>query len=116
MKLSPVQTIMQFCALSQGLTMPEPEFLFAPPRKFRFDLCWPFEKIALEIEGGLYGNGKPCPLCKRAAPRGHSSVTGILRDMEKYNLAAELGFRVVRFTPQQIEKGEAFALLESLLA
>lgn len=119
-KISAAQTIMIFCldlanGFSSSSLIPETEYQFAKPRKFAFDFGWPVFKLALEIEGGVYGSGKPCPVCKRPAPRGHSSFTGIMRDMEKYNLAARLGWRVIRFTPKQIEEGEAFPLLEEML-
>lgn len=46
-------------------------------------------KIAVEVEGGAYTNGR------------HTRSTGFINDMEKYNEALVLGWRVVRVTPQQ---------------
>ena len=55
--------------------------------------------IALEIEGGIFG-GKEAN--GRRYKGAHSSVTGMLRDIEKYNAAAVLGWRVLRVTPEQL--------------
>ena len=55
--------------------------------------------IALEIEGGIFG-GKEAN--GRRYKGAHSSVTGMLRDIEKYNAAAVLGWRVLRVTPDQL--------------
>lgn len=65
----------------------EAEFMFAKPRKWRFDLALPAHKIALEYEG-IYGRGKSR----------HTTVTGYSGDIEKYNRAAILGWKVLRYT------------------
>lgn len=74
-------------------------------RQWKFDYACPEKKIAVEIEGGVYGRGKPCPVCKRRAPGAHSSITGIKRDIEKYNTATSQGWRVIRVLPSDIGKG-----------
>ena len=88
------------------------EVLFHSSRKWRFDYASKRLRIALEIEGGVYGRGKPCPACGRKKGGAHSSVKGMLRDIEKYNEAAALGWRVLRFTPDQFAK---FGMVERLL-
>lgn len=60
---------------------PEREFRFHPERRWRFDFAWPSIKLAVEIEG----RGR------------HQTVVGYRRDCEKYNEAARLGWRVLRF-------------------
>jgi hypothetical protein len=92
------------------------EFRFHRQRKFCFDWAWPSRLVALEIEGGLYGRGKRCPACGRRAVAGHSSIERLKTDMEKYNLAALAGWRVLRVTPQQFESGEAGRLVRLALA
>lgn len=77
------------------LPKPVPEYRFAPPRRWRFDLAWPGVKVAVEQEGGLWISGR------------HNRAPGMIKDMEKYNTAALLGWRVFRFTPQQIQRLEA---------
>ncbi len=88
---------------ASGLPAPVPEYLFAEPRKFRFDFAWPSVKVALEIEGGIYVQGR------------HSRGAGMEKDMEKYNLAAEAGWRVLRFSPKHVKDGSAIRVLRSLL-
>ena len=66
------------------------EHRFAPPRRFRFDFAWPEQKIAVEIEGGLYGKGR------------HTTINGFNNDCEKYNLAVVMGWRVLRFTERML--------------
>lgn len=78
-----------------GLPEPVREFRFAPPRRWRFDYCWPSQRLAVEIEGGAWSGGR------------HTRGAGFLRDMEKYDAAVLLGYAVLRFTPQQVESGHA---------
>lgn len=84
-----------------GLPKPTPEYRFAPPRMFRFDYCWKPEKLAVEIEGGIWigGGGR------------HNRGAGFSRDIEKYNCAVLLGWRLLRFTPKMVETGEAVELI-----
>ncbi len=71
------------------------EFIFAPPRRWRFDFVLA-GKIAVEIEGGVW-----------MAKSGHRSAKGVMRDMEKQNAANSLGYKVYRFTTAQVKSGEA---------
>lgn len=67
------------------LPMPEEEYLFAKPRKWRFDFAYPDKKIAIEMEGGVWSGGR------------HRRPIGFIKDMEKYNAAALNGWRVLRY-------------------
>ena len=58
-------------------------------RRWRFDYAIPAKKIAIEIEGGVWTRGR------------HTRGAGFMRDMEKYNMAVELGWVVLRYTPDQ---------------
>lgn len=87
-----------------------PELRFHDTRQWRFDYAWEDQRLAVEIEGGLYGNGKRCPTCKRPTAGGHSSVTGIKRDMEKYNAATLEGWAILRYTPEDCEKAPGVVL------
>ena len=89
-----------------------PELRFCDTRKWRFDVgvlqdfqCEPEIRLGFEIEGGLFmaGTGR------------HNRGAGMRKDMEKYNTAAALGWKVFRFTPEQILKGEAKAFIERYL-
>jgi hypothetical protein len=69
--------------------------------------------VALEVEGGIFGHKK-----KDGARRGkgaHSSVTGILRDIEKYNAAGVLGWRIFRVTPDAMLKTSTIEMLKTVL-
>lgn len=86
-----------------GIPEPHPEFKFHPTRKWRFDLAWPDHKIALEIEGGIWTGGR------------HSrGGIGFLKDMEKYNEAGKLGWRIFRCTPTEFKKGIAQSYIKEV--
>lgn len=85
------------------LPLPEREYRFAPPRKWRFDFCWIARKLAIEIEGGVFSRGR------------HTRPGGFIKDIEKYNAAASLGWTVMRFTTSQAKSGFALNTIESLL-
>jgi hypothetical protein len=93
-----------------------PEYRFHRQRRWRFDYAWPARRIALEIEGGLYGRGKKCPTCGRRSVAGHSSIERLKTDLEKYNAAGLAGWLVLRVTPQQVSSGEAGRLVRLALA
>lgn len=69
---------------------PVSEFVFALPRKWRFDYAWPDSHVALEVEGGIWTGGR------------HTRGAGFLKDIEKYNRAAELGWLVLRTSPANL--------------
>jgi very-short-patch-repair endonuclease len=91
--------------------IPEKEYKFdcTGKRRFRFDFAWPKLKLAVEVEGGIWIKG----LSGRGGA--HSLPSNIIRDMEKNNLAVKQGWRVFRFTPDQIQSGDAFKFIEDLL-
>ena len=76
--------------------MPTPtlEYVFAPPRRFRLDYAWVEQKVGLEVDGGIWTGGA------------HGRGTGILRDQTKTNLAAGLGWRILRCTPSKLMADE----------
>lgn len=81
----------------------ESEHVFHPHRKWRFDYAWPWEKLGIEIDGGTWRKGG-------GAHRG----TGFLRDLEKNREAAILGWKVLRFTPEEVENGTIWSVLERM--
>jgi hypothetical protein len=70
--------------------MPLIEHKFHPTRKWRFDYAWEDYRIALEVEGGVWVGGR------------HTSGAGFVKDMEKYNEAACLGWRIIRCQPREL--------------
>lgn len=76
------------------------EFRFHPVRKWRFDYAFPSLKIAIEIDGGVWTQGR------------HTRPQGYINDLEKFNHAAAMGWLVLKFRP-----GEQFGLAaEELIA
>ena len=83
---------------------PTREYRFHPTRKWRFDYAIPALKIAIECDGGIWTHGR------------HVSPTGFLRDMEKFNAAAELGWAILKFTPDQLVSHDAIATIRATIA
>lgn len=83
----------------------EPEFKIFKNRRFRADWRVVDAKVLIEYEGGLFMAGKG----------GHSSVKGILRDVEKGNLCAIAGWIVIRVCPNHIDSGEALVWIEAAI-
>lgn len=61
------------------------EYKFHPTRRWRFDFADPVNKVAIELEGGIWIRGR------------HVHPTGYLKDTYKYNAAVILGWRVLRY-------------------
>jgi hypothetical protein len=55
-------------------------------RNWRMDFAWPGPMIAVEFEGGTYTGGR------------HTRGAGFEKDLEKYNTALILGWRVLKVT------------------
>lgn len=79
------------------------EHKFHPKRKWRFDYAIPEHKIALEVEGGVWTGGR------------HIRAQGFLGDMEKYNTATLMGWRVFRTTPDDLYKMATINLLRQAI-
>lgn len=88
------------------MTIPEAqkEYRFHPIRKWRFDYAWPEKKVAIEVEGAVWIRGR------------HTRGSGFIKDMEKYNTATAMGWSVLRFTPDQMRRGEFIKFLLLLSA
>lgn len=80
------------------------EFKFHPVRKWRFDYAIPEHKIALEVEGGVWTGGR------------HTSSVGFMKDMEKYNTATLMGWRVFRTTPDELYRLKTLNLLKTAIS
>lgn len=73
-------------------------------RRWAVDFAWPDQMLVVECEGGVFDG------------RAHGSVTGILRDIEKYNALTVAGWRVYRATQREINSGQALYDIERLLS
>ena len=79
------------------------EYRFHPTRKWRFDDAIPSRRIAIEVEGGVWTQGR------------HTRPKGFLGDMEKYNTATLMGWRVFRTTPNKLRSISMRKLLKNAL-
>lgn len=81
----------------------EQEYKFHPERNWRADFLITGTRILVEVEGGVWSGGR------------HTRGKGFIADMEKYNAAAVMGFKVLRFDTQQVKSGLAIKQIENLV-
>lgn len=81
----------------------EREFKFHPKRKWRADFHLVEKMILVEVEGGIWSGGR------------HTRGKGYLGDMEKYNAATVMGYRVIRFSTEQVTSGLAIQQIEKMV-
>lgn len=72
--------------LAPQLPAPVREYRFDAVRRWRFDFAWVRQRVAVEIEGGAWTQGR------------HTRGAGFGADCAKYNAATLAGWRVLRFT------------------
>jgi very-short-patch-repair endonuclease len=87
----------------EGIPLPVSEYRFNPDRKWRFDFAFVQHLVAIEVEGGVFTRGR------------HMRGAGALKDMEKYNCAASMGWRLLRVTPKQLCDLQTIALIRETL-
>lgn len=80
------------------------ELKFHPTRRWRFDYAIPAHKIALEVEGGVWTGGR------------HTRAKGFLGDMEKYNQATLMGWRIFRITPTELYRASTISMLKNAIS
>lgn len=85
-----------------------PDYKFLEDRKFLLDFAIVEHKIAVEVEGAVY-----------ASKGRHTSGAGYSRDIEKYNIATSMGWKVLRITSSNVKKKEEtdklFQLIEDAI-
>ena len=72
------------------LPVPVAEYKFLETRRFKFDFAWPRLKVALEVNGGVWTQGR------------HTRGAGYLRDLEKLNEAQIAGWLVLQVIPSEL--------------
>ena len=108
---------------SYSIPIPMKEWKFHPTRKWRFDYAWDltafdtrniievpkgvnvrvFTNLALEVEGAVWIQGR------------HTRGSGFVKDMEKYNEAAVLGWRIIRVQPKDLLTEQTALLIKSCI-
>lgn len=72
-------------------------------KDWRFDFAILPERIAIEVEGGIFVGGR------------HNRPVSFREDCLKYNSATVLGWAVLRFTDQEIKSGDALLMIWKML-
>jgi hypothetical protein len=88
------------------LPSPTPEHYFAKEelgRKWRWDLAWVDAKLAVEINGGGWVNGR------------HNRASSLEAEYEKLSHGATMGWKVILVTYGMLDRGELWPLLERAL-
>lgn len=62
------------------------EYKFHDVRKWRFDYAFPDQKVAVEVDGAVWTQGR------------HTRGAGYVNDLEKLNTAASMGWLILRIT------------------
>ena len=81
----------------------EEEYRFHSSRRWRFDFAFPNDFFAVEVEGGIWTNGR------------HNRGSGFEKDLEKYSEATRLGWTVYRVGAKLIKSGQALKVIEEVL-
>src|SRR4051812_9133674 len=87
-----------------GLPEPERQCMLIVGRKYRVDFCWREAHLVAEADGGVFR-----PLM------GHTSISGVLRDMQKQNLLTLAGYRMLRFHVNDLADGSAVGMIRAAL-
>jgi len=82
-----------------GLPEPVREHRFHEVRQWRIDFAWPGQKLAAEVNGGTWGNGR------------HNRPSAIAKEYEKLNHLALAGWRVMLFSTDMVKDGTAVQYL-----
>lgn len=102
--MSDLEMELLFQIRAYRLPEPQREYRFHPERRWRFDFCWSNKKVALEVEGGIWTNGR------------HTRGAAFISDCDKYNNATLAGWKVFRVTVNHIKSGDAVELVKRALA
>lgn len=76
------------------------EYRFDPVRRWRIDYAIPSQLIAIEVEGGVYIQGR------------HTRGSGFVKDMEKYNELACKGWTLLRVTPDSLLTSNTLEMIQ----
>lgn len=97
------ENLLAFQIQGEKLKTPTREFRFHPERRWRFDFAFPDDKLAVEVEGGIWANGR------------HNRGSGFEGDCAKYNEAMLAGWRVIRVTSNMVKDLRALNYIKRAL-
>jgi very-short-patch-repair endonuclease len=100
---------------AEGLPLPEHNQTLIAGRKWRSDFCWRDIWLTVEVEGLGRKGARRCRVCGQTPPGAHESRAGYTDNCRKYNALDLAGWRVLRFTPDMIDAGEAIETLRQAL-
>ena len=93
---SPLESRLLAQLRDRGLPEPEREYQFnKPTSRHKFDFAWPALMLAVEVEGATWIQGR------------HTRGGGYRNDCIKYNIAARLGWTLLRYTADMLAGGKA---------
>lgn len=75
---------------TNGIPIPIAEHRFHPDRRWRFDYAWVDQKLAIEVQGGIWTRGR------------HTRGAALLKEWEKLNTAALMGWRILYCQPDDL--------------
>lgn len=101
---SPLEETLYLYMRALKIPLPEREVKFNSTKKWRYDFIWEEHMLIVEVEGGIWTNGR------------HVRGKGFTEDCEKYNEATLLGWKVIRVTAEHIKNGKALEWIERALS
>ena len=96
----PVLGFWKACGLPEAVT----EFRFHPVRTWRFDFAFIPQRLAVEVEGAVWVQGR------------HTRGSGFVKDIEKYNAATSKGWHILRVQPKDLNTAATADLIAQTLA
>ena len=102
-KVSLLEELLNAQLMGKNAPTFEREFIFCNGRRFRFDFAWPEFMVAVEVEGGIWTSSR------------HTTPQGFEKDIEKYNIATKMGWRVYRFSGSMVSNGQALDFILDVL-
>jgi hypothetical protein len=76
------------------------EYRFHPVRKWRMDIAFLDAKVFVEVQGGIFVRGR------------HVRGAAMLKEWEKLNTAASMGWRCLFCQPSDVHKAEFIKLVK----
>jgi very-short-patch-repair endonuclease len=105
MSKSHLEDLLVWQITAAGLPPPIREFRPLPHRRYRCDFCYEDERLLIEVEGAVF-----------ARKGRHTTGVGFTADCVKYNLLTLDGWRILRFTGEQVKSGLALSMIEEALS